>query len=106
MDMGAASVLPLKSQPVVSCSKDSYIESPEELHNSVVEEPVSKSWVLNDCLGSGSPGVRVVRTDEASQFWPLEVCSTVCEEDGGQTQCVHHGEQTTPLTLPVLLHAT
>ena len=79
MDVGATSVLPLKPQPVVICSKDSDIESREELHNLVVEEPVCNSWVLDDTLDSGTPGVRVVRTDKASQFWPLEVCSTVCE---------------------------
>ena len=28
------------------------------------------------------------------------------EEDGGQTQCVNHEEEATPLTLPVLLCAT
>ena len=106
MDMRTASMLPLKPQPVVRRSEDSNIEDLDKLHYPVVEEPVSKCWVLNDCLGSGSPGVRVVWADELSQFWPLEVCGTVCEEDGGQTKCVHHGEQTTPLTLPILLGAT
>ena len=28
------------------------------------------------------------------------------EEDGGQTHCANHGEDTTPLLLPVLLGAT
>ena len=60
MDMRTASVLPLKPQPVVGYSKYSDVEDLDKLHDPVVEEPVSKSWVLNDCLGSGSPGVRVV----------------------------------------------
>ena len=100
-------MLPLKPQPVVCCSKDSNVECLQELCDSVVEEPIrKKSWVLKDCLGSSSPGVRVVWADELSQFWPLEVCSTVGEEDSGQTQCVYHGQQTILLTLPVLLVAT
>ena len=57
-------------------------------------------------LGVGSPGVRVVGADESSQLWPLEVCCSVGEEDSGQTQSVDHGEEATPLTLPVLLGAT
>ena len=105
MDMRAASVLPLKPQSVVGSSKDSYIESLEELHDPVLKEPVCKSWVFINYLCSGSPGVRVVRADELSQLWPLEVCYTVCKEDGRQTQCVHHGEQMTPLTLPILFGA-
>ena len=43
---------------------------------------------------------------ESSKLWPLEVCCTVGKEDCRQTQCVDHGEQTTPLTLPVLLGTT
>ena len=99
-------MLPLKPEPVVRCSKDSSVEDLHKLHDSVVEEPVCEGWVLDDCLGSGSPGVRVVRVDESSQLWPLEVCCTVSEEDCRETQCVDHGEQTTPLTLPLLLGAT
>ena len=106
MDMRAASVLPLKPQPVVCCSKDSSVEDLDKLYNSVIKEPVCEGWVLDDCLGSGSPGVRVVRADESSQLWPLEVCCTVSEEDCWQTQCVDHGEQTTPLTFPILLGTT
>ena len=106
MDVRAASVLPLKPEPVVRGSKDSSVEDLHELHESVVEEPVCEGWVLDDCLGSGSPGVRVVGADELSQLWPQEVCCTVSEEDCRETQCVNHGEQTTPLTLTVLLGAT
>ena len=62
-------------------SKDSIVEDLHELHDSVVEEPVCEGWVLDDSLGSGSPGVRVVGADELSQLWPLEVCCTVSEED-------------------------
>ena len=47
MDVRAASVLPLKPKPVVSSSKDSNVECLEELHNSVVEEPVSEGWLVN-----------------------------------------------------------
>ena len=72
----------------------------------MVEEPVREGWVVDDSLGAGCPGVRVVGADESSQLWPLEVCCTVGEEDGGQTQSVDHGEEATPLTLPVLLGAT
>ena len=92
--------------PVVSSSKDSSVEGLEELHDSMVEEPVGEGWVVDDSLGAGCPGVRVVGADESSQLWPLKVCCTVSEEDGGQTQSVDHGEEATPLTLPVLLGAT
>ena len=51
MHMRAAPVLPLKPQPVVSGSKDSSEESLGELNYSMIEEPVCKGWVLNDCLG-------------------------------------------------------
>ena len=88
--MMVASVLPLEPQPVVSSSKDSSVEGLEELHHSMVEEPVGEG---DDDL---SPGVRVVRADESSQLWPLEVCCTVSEEDSGQTQSVDHGEEATP----------
>ena len=56
----AASVLPLEPQPVVSSSKDSSVEGLEELHDSMVEEPVGEGWVVDDSLGAGCPGVRVV----------------------------------------------
>ena len=106
MHVRAASVLQLEPQPVVSSSKDSSVEGLEELHDSMVEEPVGDGWVVEDSLGACCPGVRVVRADESSQFWPLEVCCTVCKEDSGQTQSVNHGEEATPLPLPVLLGAT
>ena len=105
MDVRAASVLPLKPEPVVRGSKDSSVEDLHKLHDSVVEEPVCKGWVLDGWVGSGSAGVRVVWADESSQLWPLEVCCTVSEEDCRQAQCVDHGKQTTPLTLPILLGA-
>ena len=50
MDVRAASVLPLNS----------IVEDLDKLHDSVVEEPVREGWILDYCLGSGSPGVRVV----------------------------------------------
>ena len=106
MDVRAASVLPLKRQPVVCGSKDSSVEDLDELNESVVEEPVCEGWDPDDSLGSGSPGVRVVWADESSKLWPLEVCCTVGKEDCRQTQSVDHGEQTTLLTLPLLLGTT
>ena len=72
----------------------------------MVEEPVREGWVVDDSLGAGCPGVRVIGADESNQLCPLEVCCTVGEEDGGQTQSVDHGEEATPLMLPVLLGAT
>ena len=101
MHVRAASVLPLELQPVVSSSKDSSVEGLEDLHDSMVEEPVGEGWLVDDSLGAGCPGVRVVRAYESSQLWPLEICCTVGEEDSGQTQSVHHGEEATRLTLPV-----
>ena len=47
-----------------------------------------------------------MRAYESSQLWPLQICCTVGEEDSGQTQSVHHGEEATPLTLPVRPGAT
>ena len=35
----------------------------------------------------------------------MEICCTMSEGDGGQTQCVNHGEEATLLTLPVPLGA-
>lgn len=106
MHMRTASVLPFKLQPVASDSKDSSIEGLDELHDSAIEEPVCEGWVFDDSIGTGRPGIGVIRADELSQLWPLEVRCTVGKEDGGETQCINHGEQTTPLTLPVLLGAT
>ena len=62
-------MLPLEPQPVVSSSKDSGVEDLEELHDSMVEEPVREGWVVDDSLGAGSPGVRVVRADDSSGHW-------------------------------------
>ena len=54
--MRAASVLPLKPQPIVSSSKDSYIEGLEELHDSdgriLVHMGVSVSYGLVGLIGS------------------------------------------------------
>ena len=91
MDMRTAAMLPLKAEPVVAGTKDSGVESINELDNTVVEEPVSDGGVLLDCFVTRRAGVRILRTDEACQFWPLEVCCTVSEEYCGQTECVHHG---------------
>ena len=45
MHVRAASVLPLELQPVVSSSKDSSVEGLEDLHDSMVEEPVGEGWL-------------------------------------------------------------
>ena len=90
-------MLSLKQEPVVRGSKDSIVEDLHELHDSVVEESVCKGWLWQ----SWSQGCRGRQVEPA-----LEVCCTVSEEDCRQIQCVDHGVQTTPLTLPVLLVAT
>ena len=106
MNIGISTVLPLKPEPVVSGSKDSNVVGFDKLHYSMIEEPVFDSWVLNDCLGTSRSGVGVVSADESCQLRPLEVCCTVCEEDGRQIQCIDHGEHLTAFKLPVLPGAT
>ena len=102
MDMRTAAMLPLKAEPVVGGAKDSGIESIDELDDTMVEEPVSDGRVLLDSFVSSRTGVRILRTDEACQFRPLEVCSTVSEEHCGQTERVHHGNEATSLLEPVV----
>lgn len=46
MNMRAAAMLPLKAEPVVGGTKDSSVESINELHNSLVEKLVSDGRVL------------------------------------------------------------
>ena len=52
MHMRTATVLPLKSHPVVSDTEYSHIVILDELLHSVIEKPVSNSWVLNDGFGT------------------------------------------------------
>ena len=70
MHMRAATVLPLKAQPVVSSTKDTSLEGIIELVDAIVEEPVSDGRVLYDCCAAGRTGGGA---DEAGQLRPLEV---------------------------------
>ena len=106
MHVRAATVLPLKAQPVVSSTQDTSVESINELVDAMVEEPVSDGRVLYDCCGAGRTGGGVMKADEAGQLRPLEVGSTVSEEHSGQTKGVHHGYEPTALSEPVLPCAT
>ena len=52
MHMRATTVLPLKPQPAVLCTKDIQVKALEELLESLIEKPVSYSQVVNDCIPS------------------------------------------------------
>ena len=106
MHVRAATVLPLKAQPVVSSSKHTSVEGIDELVDTVVKKPVSDGRVLYDCCGAGRTGGGVMRADEAGQLWPLEVGCTVGKEHSRQTKGVHHGYETTALSEPELPCAT
>ena len=67
-----------------------------------MEEPVSNRWVLLQGLAAAGVRVRVFGEEEECKLWPLEVGRTVCEEDGGQSNCVYHGNETAALLEPVL----
>ena len=84
MHVRAATVLPLKAQPVVSSSKHTSVEDIDELVDAMMEEPVSNGRVLYECCAAGRTGGGVMRADEAGQLRPLEVSSTVSEEHSGQ----------------------
>ena len=71
-----------------------------------MEEPVSNRSVLLQCLAVAGAEVRFIGADEACKLWPLEVGRTVCEEDGGQTNCVYHGNEAAVLLKPVLPGST
>ena len=73
---------------------------------SMMEEPVGSRWVLLQGLAAAGAGVRVIGVDEACKLWPLEVGRTVCEEDGGKTNCVYHGNEAAALLEPVLPGST
>ena len=61
----------LPPQPVVSCSKDSNVEDLDKLYYPVVEEPVCKSWILDDCLVLAvlESGVSGQMTQASSGHW-------------------------------------
>ena len=63
MHMRAAAVLPLKPHPVVEYSN---IVGLDELHNSLIEEPVCDGWILNDSFSSACFGVRIYILESGS----------------------------------------
>ena len=66
MDMRTVMMLALEMHPVVCNTQHPYIESIDKLQDSVIEEPISNSWILDDSLGTGRPGIRIFRADETS----------------------------------------
>ena len=76
MHVRTATVLPLKPQPVVLCTKDVQVKALEELLESLVEKPVSYSWVVNDCMPAGTCILWTILADQVCQFWPLKVRCT------------------------------
>ena len=74
--MSAATMLPLKAEPVVTGTKDSNIEG---IDDAVVEEPVSDSWVLLDSFVPNRFCQLEVCCDGAGKFCQLEVCCAVGE---------------------------
>ena len=71
-------------------------------HRYRIDDAVGNRWVLLQGLTAAGAGVRVIGADEACKLWPLEVGCTVCEEDGGQTNCVYHGNEVAALLESVL----
>ena len=102
VDMKAAMMLPLKAKPEVSGTKNTNVESIDELLDAMVEEPVSNGRVLLEGLTVAGAEIGVVRTDESCELWPLEVSCAVGEKHCGQTECIHHGNELAPLLEPVL----
>ena len=99
-------MLPLKAKPEVSGTKNTNVESIDELLDAMVEEPVSKGRVLLEGLAAAGAGIGIVRTDESCELWPLEVSCAVGEKHCGQTECIHHGNEPAPLLEPVLPRST
>ena len=95
------SLLTLKLQPIVLCTKDVQVKALEELLESLVEKPVSYSWVVNDCMPMGTCIPRTILADQVCKFWPLKVSSTVGEENSWKSECVNHGYQAATLLHPV-----
>ena len=96
----------VKTQPVVSSSKNTDIERVNEFLNPVVKEPVRDSWILLECSIAATARLWIIRRNETGKFWPLEISGTVGKEYGGQAKCIHHSYETTPLSKPVLLRST
>ena len=101
MHMRTATVLPLVPQPVVLCTKDVQVKGLEELLESLLEKPVSYSWVVNDCTSAGTCILWTILADQVCKLWPLKVSSTVSEEDSRKSKCVDHGYQAATLFHPV-----
>ena len=97
MYMRAATMLPLKTHPVVSSTKDTNIECFKELLDAMVEEAICNGWILQYSFVAAETAFSVVRADEAYQFWPLQVSCTVGKEYSGQTKRVNHGNELAPL---------
>ena len=57
-------MLPLKTHPVVSSTKDTNIEGFNELLDAMVEELVSNGWILQYKFVAVGAAFRVVRADE------------------------------------------
>ena len=102
MHMRTATVLPLKPQPVVLCSKDIQVKALEELLESLIEKPVSYSWVVNDCTPAGTWILWTILADQVGQFWPLKISSTVSEVNSWKPKRVNQGYQAATLLHPVL----
>ena len=62
MDMRATTVLPFKSQPIVSGSKNAHIEFFNEAMDSFVQKKVSNGRVFQQCLSVTGTGVWIAWT--------------------------------------------
>ena len=101
MHMRTATVLSLKPQLVVLCTKVIQVKALEELLESLIEKPVSYSWVVNDCTSAGTCILWTILADQVCKLWPLKVSSTVSEEDSRKSKSVNHGYQAATLFHPV-----
>ena len=85
----------------IHCHGAAQVKALEELLESLVEKPVSYSWVVNDCTSAGTCILWTLMADQVCKFWPLKVSSTVSEEDRRNSKCVDHGYQAATLFHPV-----
>ncbi len=67
----------------------------------MVEESVSDGRILIERSVARGSAVRILRANEMSQLWPLEVSHTVGEEHSGKTKGVDHGNKAATLLEPV-----
>lgn len=88
--------------PEISGTKNTNIESVDELLDAMMEEPVGNGRVLLEGLHAAGAGDRVIRADEACKLLPLEISCTVSKEDGRQTKCVDHSNEVATLLEPIL----